>query len=104
MLLPTDILTILSDPETTADILQAIAIRGGDARFARAAGLLRARPGHRPMKDDSASIEAMGALIARGAATSPEQAARYLSRTLPGEVSSIAAASRLARKYRAAHK
>ncbi len=99
-MLPTDILTILSDATTTARILDAIADRNGDARFRRAAGLLRGRPGGRPPRADDHLLARMAGLLADGSAGSPEQAARFLARTLPGEQSTSAASGRLARKFR----
>jgi hypothetical protein len=95
-----DIVTTLRNPAVAATILRAIAEQTGDARYARAAGMLSGGHGGRPTRDDSDALLRMAALIANGTADTPEQAGRYLARTMDGEHSTAAAAARLARKFR----
>jgi hypothetical protein len=91
----------LSDPATASAFLSAIAERTGLAVFRSAAGQLRARDvGGRPKRDDTAAIARMAALLADGTANSVDQASRFVARTMPGEISTDAAAYRLARKCR----
>lgn len=101
---PPDFVTALSDPAAAARLLDAAAERTGDARFRQAAGMLRGRPGGRPLKADDGALTRMAALLEEGAAGTPGQAARLLARTMQGEKSSGAVAARLVRKFRAAHR
>ncbi|HBK06395.1 MAG TPA: hypothetical protein DDZ81_11100 [Acetobacteraceae bacterium] len=99
------VLSALSDPATAARFLSAIAEQTGAAVFRSAAGMLRrGNVGGRPRHDDAAAITRMATMLTDGTANSPEQAARFVARTLIGEVSTDAAAARLARKYRSADK
>jgi hypothetical protein len=86
-----------------AATLDEMAKSTGDARYARAAGALRGKPGGRPPCDDSAALRQMRDLIACGTASGIEQAARFVSRTVPGQHSTAATAARLAMKYRRLH-
>jgi hypothetical protein len=90
----------LSDVGSAARLLDAVAQRTGDSRFRCAAGMLRGGRHGRPARVDDAALGQMTALLRDGGATSTEQAARFIARTLAGERSTAAAAERLARKYR----
>jgi hypothetical protein len=96
-------IAILSDPAVAALVLAAVAARTGNKAFAAAAGTVRAgNVGGRAMMDDSAALARMSALLADGVADSPQQAGRFVARTMSGEISTDAAALRIARKFRAA--
>jgi hypothetical protein len=97
----TEIIDTLADPATAASVLTTLADQTGDRRYARAAGVLRGRTGGRPVKQDYAALERVAALLADGTAASIPQAARFVARAFWGEESSIAAAGRLERKFRA---
>src|ERR1700722_14202116 len=79
--------------------LEAMAKITGDSRYSRAAGALRGKPGGRPPCDDNAALQQMADLIRCGMANGIEQAARFVSRTVPGQHSTAATAARLAMKF-----
>jgi hypothetical protein len=97
------LIVAMSDAETAARVLNEIARRTGHVGFSKAAGMLRCQsPGGRPRKDDNAALDQMAALIRAGTASTILQAARFVSRTIQGEISSDTAADRLAKKFRLA--
>jgi hypothetical protein len=95
--------SVLENRTVLARLLDALAKRTADPRFARAAGILRGKHAIRPARDDSAALAQIGDLLAHGTASSAEQAARFVARTLQSEHSVEGATERLVRKYRRLH-
>ncbi|MCW3476333.1 hypothetical protein [Limobrevibacterium gyesilva] len=82
-----------------AEFVRQLASVTRNPHLARVAASL-GKPGGRPPADDADALCQVAWLIESGAATSVEAAARYVARTLDGEHSQDAAATRLARKFR----
>ena len=93
------IIAALCDPAQASRLLLAAAQINSDVRYRHAAGILRGRPAGRRARDDSTAVRQVAALLESGTAGSPEQAARFVARTLDGECSTDAASVRIARKF-----
>jgi hypothetical protein len=96
-----EILAVLADPAAAARALLAVADSNGDGRYRRAAGVLLGAFAGRPRAQDDENLERVAALLRDGTCKSIPRAARFVARATAGEQAAVAAAERLARKYRA---
>lgn len=89
--------------QTVAEKLVEMAVATGDARFNRAAGALRGRPGGRHRIADTDGVAQIAELLAADPSLDVTRAARLVAKTRRETATIESVTARLAKRYRAAH-